>query len=484
MVTARALAAGLLLTMVGACRFPESYVGTRYRCDEGALCPPGFHCAGGWCESEDALPDGPAGGEDSNGEPTDGPECSEGTQSCNGAELRRCRSGRWETEIASCPLGCNSDVDPPRCYTFAPRNASPASFLPGSGQWIVDGPTTVNSDDVTIDPPTSEVTILLLSQVDSSGDARLILVVAMESLLVQPGATLTLAGSHPVAIIATDTITVEGSIDASATASAPGPGGYRGGGPNVDGEGPGGNVAPRGKHAGTYFDSGGSGGCHGSAGGTGGASGDAPSPGQCAPFGSETCTPLFGGSGGGAGAGTCGGAGGHGGGAVQLTAGRSIHIAGKVLAAGWGGGGGRTAVTGCGQGSSGGGGGAGGGILIEAPSVVIVDDSLAANGGGGGGGADGLPEQLGGAGAPGTSDGSQAAGGAPGMAGSPSSGAGGRGGAASGAAESGVAASDPTGGNGGGGGGSEGRIAIYTYGAAPGLGCCSPYPVFFAITPE
>lgn len=159
------------------------------------------------------------------------------------------------------------------------------------------------------------------------------------SLTVNSGATLTFsknANNTPVYILATGNVTINGSINVSASSGsgtnggAGGPGGYSGGNGGLPykagepGRGPGGGGAGNPNYGG------GSGG-FGTAGGNNTAIGGST-------YGSANLLPLIGGSGGGgaggAGALTQGGAGGGGGGAILIAASGTLTVNGSIFANG------------------------------------------------------------------------------------------------------------------------------------------------------
>ncbi|CAN5410585.1 hypothetical protein BH11MYX1_BH11MYX1_19140 [soil metagenome] len=196
-------------------------------------------------------------------------------------------------------------------------------------------------------------------------------------------ATLNVLGGHAIVIVATDSITINGSFDlhpkcnGNNTGFNAGPGGFTGADGMKDAMGSG-----AGKGGGGDGKLGGGGGGHGAAGGLGGAAG-ASTPAAAGPaFGDATITLLVGGGGGGGG-GKGNGKGGGGGGAIQFVTNGTLTITagGSVNAGGCGGGNG-------GNGEGGGGGGAGGTILLEAHDLAITGE-LAVNGGGGGTGDNG-----------------------------------------------------------------------------------------------
>ena len=197
------------------------------------------------------------------------------------------------------------------------------------------------------------------------------------------GGTLTVIGSRALVLVAADSLTVSGAVDASSTTGV-----RRGAAANQ------GTCAAPNSSVGTD-DTGGAGGGGGAGLGTRGGTGgtgdlnDNGSPAGQAPGGvagpPQTLTVLRGGCrGGDGGAGDMQhrSPGGDGGGAVYLIAGNTIHLSGDVFASGAGGG---ATQGGLGSEQGGGGGGAGGMIGLDAPNLEILG-RVAANGGAGGGG--------------------------------------------------------------------------------------------------
>ncbi|HEX4416795.1 MAG TPA: hypothetical protein VH165_02800 [Kofleriaceae bacterium] len=191
---------------------------------------------------------------------------------------------------------------------------------------------------------------------------------------------LTITGSAPLIVVASDQITLDSGIDLHATAAAPGPGAMTAG----TGAGTAGAsyLVPS---VGERESSGGGGGSYGTLGGPGGTSDTTHTPAGASGvrYGMQPADPLVGGSPGGAGgfgSGTTA-QGGAGGGALQLSSAVSIRVSATINAGGGGGGTGGSGLAG------GGGGGAGGEILLEAPAITMTGGgTLVANGGGGGGG--------------------------------------------------------------------------------------------------
>jgi hypothetical protein len=214
------------------------------------------------------------------------------------------------------------------------------------------------------------------------------------ALCVVTGVNVTVTGSlvaiggRPLVLVATDTLTVNGSgtIDVS---SVSGDGARRGAGGNAtecsrsqNGED---NDGGAGGGAGGSF------GTVGGRGGTGDTNNDPPGgglgvggePGSAQPSTTVLRGGCIGGAGGdGEGPRNAGGPGGDGGGAVYLIAGSRIAVDGNVFASGAGG---RVTTGMDGRQEGAGGGGSGGMIVLDAPTIQ-VNGRVVANGGAGGGG--------------------------------------------------------------------------------------------------
>jgi hypothetical protein len=303
----------------------------------------------------------------------------------------------WEGQEVSrehCDLGCNIAADPDRCYLPGTSNFDPELLCANQNNLVISSPAVVDTTAGTIsgvDPGQ-----IVFREVSQSAGLPAIGVFVFNSIDIR--ADLTVNGTNALALVACHDIEIQAVIDASASGSTGGPGGFDGGAPGNDGQGPGaGRAAESGTRiCPTICAAGGGGGSHGGHGGRGGELGCRIqqtgyinlNPGNGGLInGAETLDPLWGGSGGGGGTvvpnmmESSPGTGGGGGGAVQLSAGGHIWITapGGVTVAGEGGG--RTLAGG------GAGGGAGGAILLEASSIEIGTGAfLAANGGGGSGG--------------------------------------------------------------------------------------------------
>ena len=189
-------------------------------------------------------------------------------------------------------------------------------------------------------------------------------VIAAKTVTVGPLGRWNITGTKPLVVIATNSMSIEGVIDAAS---------HRGGlsGPGAD---------PTACIAGTTptMLQGGPGGSFGTVGGDGGGI----DVGLLVPAGPKAgaLATLRGGCTGRDGDGANGGAAGHGGGAVYLIA-NNLLVSGTINASGASG-------TGAGLNAGGGGGGSGGMIGLDAPSLT-VSGKIFANGGGGGEGGGG-----------------------------------------------------------------------------------------------
>lgn len=296
------------------------------------------------------------------------------------------------------------------------------------------------------------------------GGASLCLITA-RALTIASTARLTGLGPNPLLLVATETMTIDGTIDVASRLGAPSPGA------GADTA----CASASGRDA-TQIDGAGGGGAGGSFGTTGGDGGTGRTPNQATPGGvaanAQPPTTLRGGCSGGQGGEADGGggdgAGGAGGGAVYLIAGTALTVSGTINASGSGGAQGTDGLYASG---GAGGGGSGGMIGLDAPSITITG-MVFANGGSGGGGGGNEPNRHGQPGSTPTSALTAAAGGAGGTGG------GGRGGAGSVLGDAGEGANNGTNPYCSGGGGGGGAGVIRVYGATPGSlgGMISPPP--------
>ncbi|MEW5740294.1 MAG: hypothetical protein AB1938_15280 [Myxococcota bacterium] len=313
--------------------------------------------------------------------------------------------------VGPCALGCSATDG-----CLVPSNVSP-SFLDGGGDLTVpalDVAWRVSTDDGSIVRADGGM-VRLAGPLDPQNGTRfdveaqpdgggLVGVLSVGQFTVAAGAKVEATGALPLVIRASGPIIVQGTIDVGAVFDQAGPGGFSGGSPGKDGQGPGGGlVGPLGTEGCEHLCSAGSSGAgFGAAGGLGGGitlgSGlldggpvNFPATPAGQPYGTASLSPLIGGSGGAGGvfpgnytSGSAGlnpapGRGGGGGGALQLVSQVSITVAtGGVVTAPGGGGGGCISAGGAA-------GGSGGALLFEAPFISVeVGAVIAANGGGGG----------------------------------------------------------------------------------------------------
>jgi hypothetical protein len=405
--------------------------------------------------------------------------CAANTVVCRGQESVQCSANGQVATGTPCAHGCDAASGQCNSTRLLPSNL-PAATCDGQADDDLD---LSGSAELNTDTDCSEV-------VQQAGGAADICVVRQRDIHVLPGAMIRVTGSLALALVATRTLNIEGSISVAAHAGAAGPGGLvSGAGLGRDAVGEGSSMGSAGVDA--AANAGGGGGGHGAKGATGG-----DAPGVCskdmpcadpgaggAMYGSEQLVPLQGGARGGRNSAAITSSRqavpGAGGGAIELVACTDLTIGAQAVveASGGGGGGGFPGMTDASSDTpgAGAGGGGGGAILIEALRVVVQRGAiLVANGGGGGGGAvraatiggmggGGMPITRsavpGSAGQDGRRSGIAAAGGLPGGTGSSPGGAGGT-------------ANAPTAGGSvtrpedaaGGGGGAAGRIRVNTQG--------------------
>ena len=233
---------------------------------------------------------------------------------------------------------------------LGPRSGEAQVFDPGS--YVSNGALSVGSGTFAID--TDALTY--------NGAAGGLLVgntavFDFDSIAIASGATVTVVGSHPLALLSrSGFVLAQGAvINANAGGYGAGDGPGAGAAGSFGPGGGGGFGGPGGRFSGQYY--GGS------------------------PYG-DLLVKLEGGSGGGTGSGSrdhttgvyyAGGAGGAGGGAIEISATGAVTLAGRIDASGQSGQYGASGFTISG---AGGGGGAGGGILIAGASVTLTDSGV------------------------------------------------------------------------------------------------------------
>jgi len=269
-------------------------------------------------------------------------------------------------------------------------------------------------------------------------------VIAGRSISVAAGTTARVTGSRPLILIASQQITISGTLDAAS---------HRG-----VSDGPAANAGPCSSGRNPDIGVGGGGGWGGSFSTTGGNGGESPF--DAGPGIAPATMPITGlrggcpgGNGGHSDTGGRGGAGGHGGGAALLLAGQEIRIdtGGVITASGAAGNGGTPGMDG---GGGGGGGGTGGMIVFDAPTVRVPGQCFA-NGGGGGGGGGGTGQEGGSGGGESTAPNQRGTGGSAPIR----AGAGGDG--AFGVSQATPGRDSPNLGGAGGGGGGAGLIRVF-----------------------
>lgn len=271
-------------------------------------------------------------------------------------------------------------------------------------------------------------------------------VITARHITIDGNATLRVLGTRPLVLLATEALTIRGTIDVSDGGA---------GADTVVCTGPG---VPHVPTSATDAAGGAAGGSHFSKGGAGGAAGAfaAAAAGPTITLGSELRAGCKGGHGATNHMQVGGGLGGAGGGAIYLMAGATLEIAGKVDAHGGAGHAGAPQAEGA---WGGGGGGAGGMIILDAPQVTLASAGLLLAQGGGGG-AGGNLTSVGGDGAV-QGAGSPATAAPGGVAGCTGCGNGGAGSTGVGAGQAGFPTSTSGSTGAGGGGGGAGYIKAY-----------------------
>jgi hypothetical protein len=296
--------------------------------------------------------------------------CSPGATSCGSNTLMTCDPGGMSQTSTACALGCATDGT--RCLSFVPPNGlGPALTAAGNAQAVqIPAGAQINTDTGVVKDSAS-LPVQISSLVVTQGSSSIRVFIAKSFTI----ADVTVFGTNAVAFVAADTLDLTGVLSARGAGSGSGPGAQT------------------------------TGACVGGAGDLGGAGGGNATVGGDGAFQSVTLPyahggavvagfePLVGGCQGGAQTnnGSTVASGGGGGGAVQLVAGTTLTISGKV-------------DVDAGGGASAAGGGSGGAVVLVAPRVAFTG-GVFANGGGGG--------ACGTQGADGTDDLNQAGGGGP-----------------------------------------------------------------------
>ncbi len=321
------MARGLVVVacLLGAC---SPYGNGAYSCTTNAQCGPGAVCEP---NSTCAFPD---------------TTCPSGY-----------RYGQYSQPSNECVTGSSGDggVDtpidsPPGEFCYGDDIVKPCFAQAPTGARTITSDLTINTDDTT----------MCMAPLNSSAWC----VIAADTIDLTAGVTVKARGSRPLVLVATQSITIAGTIDVSSGRGDP---------PGAGANGP--------ACMNSTMPTGGGGGAGGSFGGKGGDAGNqtAAASGGGTAAGIVTVTTLQGGCKGQSGNGIAAGAGGNGGGAVYLIGAKSIFVSGTINASGEG-------ADGATSGSSGGGGGGSGGFIgLDSPSVQANGSALIfANGGGGG----------------------------------------------------------------------------------------------------
>lgn len=319
----RGTLAALAATALSGCFNPTYHNPT---CGPAGECPSGLVCVAGTCQSPGGSDDG--GVSDMADAPDAPPDVPPDARSCFGSN---------EFEL---------------CFT----GALPTSMRAITGAVATDSTAMCATDVVWTSPLQPDACVITGASLTITG-------------------TMTVTGSRPLVILATDNIGLaSGSLIDAAS--------HRGGT-----TGPGSNPAACAAFLATPTDStqgagGGAGGSFMSKGGNGGPGGNGATPGLAPAADATGPTVLRGGCSGQNGANNAAGSGGtlgKGGGAIYLVAGATISIAGTIIVSGAG------ATGAAGAAGGGGGGGSGGMMVLHAPTIASSSGRLGASGGGGGG---------------------------------------------------------------------------------------------------
>ena len=277
--------------------------------------------------------------------------------------------------IPDCNDGCPADPSTSTaCFPFTHSNFNTTAI-----NYSTTPVTTLNCGTTIINTSTTPATFtnwcgtLPTPIVQTQNGGPDVVVIPLKGLTVSSGNTLKLIGTRPVIFAVRGNVTVDGTLDASASGTTPGAGGQWSCGSSA-------GVTGTGSASFGLGGGGGGGGAFGTNGGLGGKGDNSNNMGAAGVArGNVDMLPLYGGCGGGNGGG-CGAAAGAAGGAVQITASGIIDINGTIRANG------APGATGCSTEGGGAGGGSGGAILLEAATRDTAGATITANGGNGGDG--------------------------------------------------------------------------------------------------
>ncbi len=286
--------------------------------------------------------------------------CIANTVSCGQRVVERCdENGVLHTQ--ACDLSC-IETPAPHCAYISPK------YLPDICDIEAVEPARSVTAPETLDTATSSV---CNGGVIPQVNAPEICIVRYRTVTVTAAGAMRFVGTRAVAIVADDTLSVNGRLDVSAQGQVGAPGSVR----NVNASG--GSSAPAVGGGGAGFSS--SGAAGGSTTQPGGATNGGPgfSPLVASSLGGGTIASLNGPR--------RSDLGGGGGGALTLVSCRgSVNVTGVVEASGGGGLGGRTVLDAVGSFIAGGGGGGSGGYVVLQGLHVAVSGAVYANGGSGG----------------------------------------------------------------------------------------------------
>ena len=312
-------------------------------------------------------------------------ECQPSTTACQANKLVVCNAAGTVTSSNTCTYGCDATATPDACESpkLVPSNLYDFFMLTAENPCEV---TTV--DDLSV-PMAGTLPIdtdgAVCTRVKTqAGSLPAICVVIRRNITFNSASTVTVTGSRALALVATSTASLAGTIDVSANGPTGGPGSATSTVSNASGTPADGEMTPG--------NAGGGGGGHQTLGGPGG-SAPMTTAGSAGPIrGTLNVLPLSPGARGGTNSALTGtsrqGLPGGGGGALQVVGCMSMTVTATALfdANGGGGQGGRPGSSTTPGGGAGG--GSGGSILLEAQTMTLTTGAqFYANGGGGGGGA-------------------------------------------------------------------------------------------------
>ena len=167
------------------------------RCDEQGRCLDGFRCDR---PSNLCIPEGMI------------------ITECQGQVLLITSVDGQQRQI-DCPLGCNAEAEPDRCYLIAPSNlgSTPrAALCSGTQSLLVQGAATLDTDTGRVTHPAGSWPIERFQRVPQPDGAPALAVAAFSSVQIPPAGRLRVTGQAALMLLVCTDVAVDGTLDCGA----------------------------------------------------------------------------------------------------------------------------------------------------------------------------------------------------------------------------------------------------------------------------